>query len=123
MRLFLFLALAGMLHAGIHHVPTDASVYEDLDLLRVAGLVRTMPSTSRPWTRAAIGRMVFEADSLARGKTLAPGLRAALARVVRDYPEQLASPGSGPRRPLLDLPVTPAGPDARFRADLFSRSG
>lgn len=124
MRLLLLLALvAGSLGADIHHVPTDAPVYEDLDLLRVAGYIRTMPATSRPWTRAVISRMAFEADSLSSGRELAPGLRAALARVVRDYPGRLVSPGPGPRRPLLDLPVTPAGSDARFRADLFSRPG
>lgn len=126
MRLLLLLLFtAGVLVAGIAQVPSDAQVYDDLEMLRVAGLVRAMPPTSRPWTRAQVGRLVFEADSLSRGRVLAPGLRSALARVSREYQEYLMRDGGygRPRQPILDLPVVPAGPQARFRADLFSRAG
>lgn len=126
MRLVLFPLLTGILLAGsIASIPTDSPVYDDIDLLRTAGFILSMPSATRPWTRAAAGRLAFEADSLAAGRRLAPGLRAALRRLGREFPDYL--PGDRgydrPRRPAIDLPVRPAGPDARFRADLFSRGG
>ncbi|MFO7676109.1 MAG: capsule assembly Wzi family protein [bacterium] len=121
----LVLALAATAAASIAHIPTDSPVYDDVELLRVAGFVRTAPPTSRPWTRSQAGRLAFEAESLAAGRRLAPGLRAALARLAREFREYLAPGGGygGPRRPVLSLPVPPAGPDARFDADLFSRGG
>ena len=126
MRALLLFLLAGVVLGGsIENIPTDSPVYDDVELLRTAGFVRSMPQATRPWTRAAAGRLVREADSMASGRWLAPGLRAALRRLATEFCEYLPRDGGHgrARRPVLDIAVPPAGPDARFRAELFSRGG
>lgn len=122
--LLVLLALAALAAAGIVNIPTDSWVYDDILLLKTAGLVRSPVSSTRPWTRAEAERLVLEADSLARSR--APGLpqRAALERLRTEF--GIGLPGvdfrHGPRRSLVRIPV-PADEGARFDGDLFSRAG
>lgn len=63
------------------YVPTDARIYEDLDLLKTAGLIKSLPSISKPWTREECEKLFFEAESVARGCQLNAAQEAALARL------------------------------------------
>ncbi|OYD15677.1 hypothetical protein CH330_05055 [candidate division WOR-3 bacterium JGI_Cruoil_03_51_56] len=60
---FVTLFLAGLAGAGsLENIPTDPWVYADLDLLKTSGLIRSMVSTSRPWTRteaAVLGCVIW----------------------------------------------------------------
>ncbi len=59
---FLLLALAGLAVANpLENVTTGSWVYGSVDILKTAGLIRSVPSTSRPWTRAYAARLVKEA--------------------------------------------------------------
>jgi hypothetical protein len=56
------LALAGLAAAGpLENVRTGSWIYSSIDVLKTAGLIRSVPSTSRPWTRAYAARLVKEA--------------------------------------------------------------
>ena len=118
---FLLAAVAG---AGLHGIPTDSWVYDDVDVLKTSGLIRSMPSTSRPWTRDETERLVREADSIARECRSGPLQQDALDRLRTEF--GIGLPGVdlkvGPRRPLVSIPV-PVSDDARFDADLFGRAG
>jgi len=110
--------------ASLEGIPTDSWVYDDIELLRVSGWIRTLPSTSRPWTRAEAARLVREADSLAQGASLGRAQRVALARLVTAFAEELpgTAPATGPRLPLLRLAIPGTAGD-EVRGDLFSRAG
>lgn len=104
--------------ASIEHVPTDSRVYSDIDLLKTAGLIRLVPSTSRPWTRAEAARLVAEAESAAQVTRLAAGQQAALDRLRWELGDELAE--TKHRRPLLRIPV-PDVPGGLGWADFLSR--
>ncbi len=103
-------------------IRTESWVYEDIDLLKTSGAIVNTPSTSRPWTRGEAAGLVAEADSLATGRSLGPGQRAALARLLVEFSEEL--PGNrethGRRRPIFSVPVPGPG-ERRATADGFSR--
>ncbi|MCL6466611.1 MAG: hypothetical protein K6T77_07705, partial [candidate division WOR-3 bacterium] len=80
MGLFLGLLLVAYVNSAVY-VPTDARVYEDLDLLKTAGLIKSLPSTSRPWTKHECQKLFLEAESVARGCQLNAAQQAALARL------------------------------------------
>jgi len=80
MGLFLGLLLFTYVNSAVY-VPTDARVYEDLDLLKTAGLIKSLPSTSRPWTKHECQKLFLEAESVARGCRLNAAQQAALARL------------------------------------------
>ncbi len=124
-RLLLGLAAAVALAVGasIEHVPTDSKLYDDFDLLKTAGLVRAMPSTSRPWTRAEAARLVAEAESVAGQQKLPAAQRAALARLMTEFADELLvhPAGTGARRPVASLAV-PELPGASARLDLYGRA-
>jgi len=105
---------------GVENVPSDAWVYADIDLLKTAGLIKSMPATSRPWTREEARRLAAEAgENMGRDwRSLAPAQRAAIERLDREFELFRTSPG--PREPLIRIPVKEAGGEAR--ADLFSRA-
>lgn len=118
------LAAAALAAASIVNIPTDSWIYDDILLLKTAGLIRSPVSSSRPWTREEAQRLVREADSTARLRQPGFPQRAALERIRTEF--GVGVPGvdysHGPRRPLLSLRV-PVADDARFNADLFSRAG
>jgi hypothetical protein len=66
----------------LENVRTGSWVYGSIDLLKTAGLIRSVPSTSRPWTRAYAARLVKEAQEFE-------------ARPVRDSSAALV-PEAGP---------------------------
>lgn len=103
-------------------VGTDSWVYEDIDLLKTSGLIVNMPSTSRPWTRGEAAGLVAEADSVAAGRSLGPGQRAALVRLLVEFSDELprSRETHGRKRPIFSVPVPGPG-DKRVSADGFSR--
>ncbi|MEN9979292.1 MAG: hypothetical protein ABIK38_02985, partial [candidate division WOR-3 bacterium] len=97
------------LTGALQYIPADSRLYEDVDLLKTAGLIQTLPSTSRPWTRAEFCQLLEEAESLASGRRLNPTQQTALKR--------LRSELTG-RQPVLRLPLEPD----TVGFDLFSRT-
>jgi hypothetical protein len=125
LKLLLCVCLFGLLTAGsLENIPTDSWVYDDVDLLKTAGLIHSMPSTSRPWTRAEAGGLVQEADSAAAFRDMVPGIAAALERLRTEFAADvpLRQVRTGSRRAIIRIPV-PAGDQAQFRMDGFSRAG
>ncbi|MEO0085008.1 MAG: capsule assembly Wzi family protein [candidate division WOR-3 bacterium] len=104
--------------ASIEHIPTDSRIYSDIDLLKTSGLIRLVPSTSRPWTRAEAAQLVAEAESVARTTRLGSSQQAALERLLWELGNELDSPGR--RRPVLEIPV-PDIPGGLGWADFVSR--
>jgi len=89
--------------AGIENIPTDSRIYGDIDILKTAGLIRTLPSTSRPWTRAEAAKLVAEAESSSWTSPVGPGQRAALDRLVWELGRELMKLDY--RRPWVRIPV------------------
>lgn len=118
----LLAAVALATAASIENLPTDSRFYDDFDLLKTSGLIRSMPPASKPWTRAEAIRLVVEADSLRFVRPCGPAQRAALNRLLTEFADELPEPPAGldSRRPLASASV-PDGPDQRARFDLFSR--
>ena len=115
--LILIAAVALATAAGLENVPTDSRLYDDLDLLKTSGLIHSMPSTSRPWTRGECVRLLLEARSTDPG-SLGPAQLAALKRLEFEFGSEL--PATPARRPSLSVAVPDLG-DARARCDFFSR--
>lgn len=103
---------------NIENLPSDSRLYDDIDLLKTSGLIRTMPSTSRPWTRGECARLVDEALGKSRTVRLAPGQRAALKRLEFEFGWELHR--SVARRSSINIPV-PDTPGDTARCNLFSR--
>jgi hypothetical protein len=122
MRICLLLVAAVVLAmaAGLENVPTDSRLYDDLDLLKTSGLIHSMPSTSKPWTRCECVQLVQEALASAEVTRLAPAQRAALSRLKFEFGSEL--PALPARRPSIRIPVPDLG-DAQARCDFFSRAG
>jgi hypothetical protein len=103
---------------GIEYIPTDSRVYDDFDLLRTSGLIRSMPSTSKPWTRGECVRLLREAcgsnDNMSRIQ------RAALTRLKFEFGREL-SETKAYRRPSVSIPVPDLG-NAQAHCDFFSRA-
>lgn len=106
-NLLLFLILLGW-EVNAHYIPTDSRLYEDVDLLKTSGLIQSLPSTSRPWTREVFRHLFIEADSLAKIIRLNRAQQAAINR-LRDELEG---------KPVLSLPLEPG----KLDADPFFRS-
>jgi len=104
--------------ANIENIPTDSWIYEDLDLLKVSGLIVSMPQTSRPWTRGEAAALVREADSLSNSVPLLPAQLGALERLRQEFGFELRQ-GPG-KRPLVAIPVSEVK-DGFVYGDLFSR--
>lgn len=60
---FGLLAPLTVIHAAspLENIRTDSWVYEAVDFLKLAGLLHSVPSSSRPWTRAYAAQLVSEA--------------------------------------------------------------
>jgi hypothetical protein len=108
--------------ASIEVIPTDSRLYDDLDLLKTCGFIRSMPSTSRPWTRSEALRLTIEAESAAMGRSLAAAQQVALRRLRAEFGDELPSSlaASGARRPVISLAV-PEVPNGTARLDLYGR--
>jgi len=109
--------VAPALTGGLACVPTDSRVYDDLDLLKTSGLIRSMPSTSKPWTRAECVRLLHEA----RGKhwrAYGPAQLAALKRLEFEFGSEFVEQA---RRPSVRIPI-PDLDSAEARCDFFSRA-
>ena len=119
LTLTLAAALALATAAGLENLPTDSRLYDDFDLLKTSGLIRSMPSTSRPWTRGECVQLLLEARS-ADAKSLGPVQRVALKRLEFEFGSEL--PATPARRPLVRIPVADLGND-EARCDFFSRVG
>ncbi len=87
---FIFFILSGLIigHGSQYYIPTDSRLYEDVDLLKTAGLIRSLPSTSKPWTKDEFLRFLREAESAAQGRYLNPAQRSALNRLHRELTEK-----------------------------------
>jgi hypothetical protein len=127
--LFVLLTLTGLGAAGpLENVRTGSWVYNSIDVLKTAGLILSVPSTSRPWTRAYAARLVNEAKEFeARGvrDSTAALLREAmplrrrsgfveyhLRRLVGEFADELnrtaSTDGLRRARPLLRIPADSA---------------
>jgi len=104
--------------SGLEYVPTDSRVYDDFDLLRTTGVFRSMPSTSKPWTRGECVRLLIEAHD-ADWDALGPAQRAALKRLEFEFGAELQDVPA--RRPSFRIAVPDLG-DAEARCNLFSRA-
>jgi len=106
--LFIF---AGLLIGGSsqYYIPTDSRLYEDVDLLKTTGLIQSLPSTSRPWTKGEFERLLSEAESARANRRLTPAQRGALVRLKQALNR---------RQPLLSYQLEPGEVDS----DLFSRA-
>jgi hypothetical protein len=120
-RLALTLAVTVALAAaaGLEGVPTDSRLYDDFDLLKTSGLIHSMPSTSRPWTRGECLQLLQEALASAGVARLVPAQHAALKRLEFEFGSEL--PALPARRPPVRIPVTDLG-NAEARCDFFSRA-
>lgn len=112
--LILLAAVAIATAVGIEGVPTDSRLYDDFDLLKTSGLIRSMPATSRPWTRGECARLLLEARK-ADPALLGPAQRAALKRLQFEFGSELPA-----RRPTVSISI-PDIADAQARCDFFSR--
>lgn len=90
------------------YVPTDSRIYEDFDLLKTSGLIKSLPSTSRPWTREDCWRLFLQAESIARGCELNLAQKAALERLQWELVK---------KKPLVQL----GGADRPVQIDWCSR--
>ena len=119
-RLALTLAAAVALAtaAGLEGVPTDSRLYDDFDLLKTSGLIHSMPSTSRPWTRDECARLLLEARDGSQS-ALGPAQRAALKHLEFEFGSEL--PALPARRASIRIPIPDLG-DAQVRCDFFSRA-
>jgi hypothetical protein len=102
---------------NIENLPTDSRLYDDFDLLKTSGLIRSMPATNRPWTRGECARLVNEAISRSGTVELTPGQHAALKRLRYEFGWELHEPVA--RRSHVNVPV-PEIPDGMARCDFFS---
>jgi hypothetical protein len=145
---FLLLALAGLAVANpLENVPTGSWVYGSVDMLKTAGLIRSVPSASRPWTRAYAARLVKEACESAcplvrdsSGVRL-PDLRQFprrsgsveyhLGRLAGEFAEELGQAMTAERlqraRPLFRIPadstvVFGVDPSVRLRGDTSNQT-
>ncbi len=100
---------------GLENIPTDSRLYEDIDLLKASGLISTLPSTSRPWTRKELLRLFLEADSNSKFQNLNLAQRGALARLRWEFGEELQTDRR--RKPAFSFHLD----EGAIRADLFSR--
>ncbi|MGQ9707265.1 MAG: capsule assembly Wzi family protein [bacterium] len=112
----LFLITFAIAQAGLEYVPTDSRIYEDLDLLKTSGFIRTLPSTSRPWTKEECLKLLLEADSLSRAENLTAVPRAALDRLRWEFGTELKS--NRAKKPAVSLNL----PDGVVGVDFFSRA-
>ena len=119
----LLLLFAPALFAGpLELIRTDSWVYDACDYLKTAGMVNTLPSASRPWTRSYAARLVSEAIENCR--THRPqGLAAHyLARLQGEFHGELPESQSllqfRPHRPVLSIPVDS---NRAIDFDLFDR--
>ncbi len=121
MRVGLLLAATMVLAtaASLENVPTDSRLYDDFDLLKTSGLIHSMPSTSRPWTRGECVQLVQEALTTAGVARLAPAQQAALSRLKVEFGSEL--PAMPARRPTVRIPIRDLG-NAQTGCDLFSRA-
>jgi len=117
--LLLAAAVALATAASLENLPTDSRLYDDLDLLKTSGLIHSMPSTSKPWTRAECVRLLLEARG-ADPNAIGPAQRAALKRLEFEFGSEL--PALPARRPTVRIPVSDLG-DAQARCNFFSRAG
>jgi len=117
--LLLAAAVALATAASLENLPTDSRLYDDLDLLKTSGLIHSMPSTSKPWTRAECVRLLLEARG-ADPNAIGPARLAALKRLEFEFGSEL--PALPAHRPTVRIPVSALG-DAQARCDFFSRAG
>jgi hypothetical protein len=117
LALTLVVAVALATAAGLEGVPTDSRLYDDFDLLKTSGLIHSMPSTSRPWTRGECVRLLLEARSV-NPDAIGPAQLAALKRLEFEFGSEL--PALPARRPSIHIPIPDLG-NAQVRCDFFSR--
>jgi ribose 5-phosphate isomerase B len=130
---------SALLANPLENVRTDSWVYDAIDGLKTFGLIRSVPSSSRPWTRGYAAQLVAEAqtgekgDIPPRGVPFFPAGFAGyyLARLQGEFASELAdrSRSRFPRpSPLLRFPTDSHGTldfdmFSRFRADTGNQSG
>ncbi len=99
---------------GYDYVPTSSRIYEDLDLLKTAGLISNLPSSSRPWTRRECFDLLCVAESVKGERQLNPAQEAALRRLRWELGKK--SDQAGQRKPVFAVPLPAGG----VGFDLFS---
>ena len=105
--------------ASLANVPTDSRLYDDFDLLKTSGLIRSMPSGSKPWTRRECVLLLGEVVRNSRGAVLAPAQKAALNRLRFEFGWEFDEATA--RRASVNIPVRDLG-SARARCNFFSRA-
>ncbi|MEO0108263.1 MAG: capsule assembly Wzi family protein [candidate division WOR-3 bacterium] len=115
--------------APLDNVPVESWVYPAVDHLKTSGLIQSVPSTSRPWTRSYAARLVAEA--LDEQWNATTGSRKSHSGIVASYLQLLCGefleeigPCSLPHRfrppgPILRLPADTLG---QIDIDIFNRA-
>ena len=128
------LGICALLSANpLENIRTDSWVYEAIDHLKLAGLIQTVPSPSRPWTVGYATNLVAEANSSPRAATVGGVAAWWLKRLQGEF--NLLPPSATcevrtppyPRwSPLLRVPMDPGAIEIDFfdrvRADSANQS-
>ncbi len=101
--------------SGLEYIPTDSRIYQHLDLLKTSGLIQTLPSSSRPWTKNECLALYLEADSASRLRRVNPAQKSAISCLRRAL-----TPGDERLKPKA--PIVISTPDGWLILDFFSRA-
>ncbi len=121
------------LASPLENIPTDSWIYDYIDYLRTAGLIRTVPSTSKPWTRKYTALLVKEALDSDKISNQADIFLFRLSRELYDELTNLGYKIPDSRNPLLRFKLFDNDNNqgleiqsdlfGRARADTFNQSG
>ncbi len=120
-----FLSACALLTANpLENIRTDSWVYEAVDNLKLAGLIQTVPSPSRPWTVGYASRLVREANANPRAAEVKGVTAWWLKRLQGEFdlmpPNAMCVVQSPPYphwSPLLKVPLD----SGAINVDLFDR--
>ena len=124
--LLLLVVFSFSIASPLENIRTDSWVYDYIDYLKTAGLIRTVPATSKPWTRLEAAILVKEALSYITDEPKPP-TATFLSRLIQEFSEELAEIGhraDTKRNPLLRLkfPELIGSDTMKISVDLFSRA-
>ncbi len=96
-----FIFLIAVITFALENIPTESWIYDDIDYLKTYGLVKSIPSSSRPWTRKEATLLIKEALDC---EDVPKPAQSFLLRLTRELHQELAKLGykaQSQRNPLL----------------------
>jgi hypothetical protein len=81
------------------NLPLDSPLYENIETLISYGLIKSTLSSTKPFTRAEVGRLLSEAIEHAKYESISASTASLLDRLAEEYKEELSefmAPGSTP---------------------------